>query len=342
MKQSLSISTKARCAALLLVVLTVLALFGGCKKEPDTVSVKNEQGGYSFCCPEDWNVSKNGEETVLTNAAVGGAAPYAIVRFTVADNSQKLSARAFWEQTKGDYDKAFLSAKVERSEDLEVARGTGIEVVINAEIVGETSLDGQPDKEGESSSYIIRQLVYADGDRLCTVTYMSTPSNYEDCGEIIADIKESFEFIDKADKQPETDKGLADFTLPLPDGWVLDTSEGYYVLSFGKATVTATVHSATESGTALYFWENVYKKSLETDFLDFELLELKEDIVLDGIKAVEADYKASTASGGRYRFTQRIAVFGGEVYSVLLTASDEDYSGAYEGYKQIVEGFNFK
>ena len=53
-------------------------------------------------------------------------------------------------------------------------------------------------------------------------------------------------------------------------------------------------------------------------------------------------FRAKTATGGSYHFRQTTAVYAGEVYVIILTASDADYEGAVAGYEAVIEGFKLK
>lgn len=340
----LQICTVSKRALALVLVLSALLAFWGCsgdEKEVTWVQGENARGGYRFDYPEGWTLVKEGADTRVSADLMGGSVPTAYVRFTAFDNSGWQSAEDYWDDKGEMLASVYEEATVEKRSGFDFEGGSGYEVYIKATIKGSTNLDGQPDNNDGSADYRVRQLVFEKGGRVCVATYMATASNDGDKAFVVDGIKNSFEFIDiKADSTEVKD--CADFTVPVPEGWTLDEAQAYYKLSKGKATITAAVYSAGDNSTALDCWNNLYDKELEASFEEYKVLSVNEKASLAGRVAVDAEYTAKTATGGSYHFRQTTAVYAGEVYVIILTASDADYEGAVAGYEAVIEGFKLK
>ncbi len=325
-------------AALVLAALLCLS-FCACNNEIENVEGKNPYGGYSFSYPETWELLSDGATTVITVADVGGSVPYAVIRFTVADGAGK-TATEYWEDGKTALTESYHSAEVQKSQAFDFEGGTAHDALLEVTAVGFTNLDGQPDKADGKAVYKLRQLVFEKAGKLCVATYMASKSNDEEHGSAVDTVKASFKFTN-AEKAEVSDGGRADFYVPTPEGWTLETAEAYYTLSHGKATVTATVFSAENNDTALDCWKNVYVPDLKANFKDFTVINLNEKAELAGVLAVDAEYTFASKSGAVYHLRQTIALYNGNVYTVVLTASEEDYQDALAGYDAVINGFKY-
>ncbi len=332
-------------AAVLLVALCLTA--AGCKEEAELITGKNTRGGYSFSYPEDWSIKTDGLSTVITAGDVGGSVPYAIVRFTLRENVGGVTAKEFWEQSADDLTGAFEKLEITKKEGFDHNSGSAYDVRMSVTVKGHTNLYGQPEKDDGSADYTVRQLLFEEGRYICVATYMSEISHSPDYEGVCGNIRESFAYIAPEETGKTTVDG-SDFSVPVPEGWKLDTAEAYYTLTKGKASVTVSVFSAEKNMAVESYWEEIYAPSIEASLDGYSLVRLLKNgegadpVHLGGIAAVDAEYTAKSISGSEYRFRQRIAMYDGDVYSVVLTASEEDFAEAVEGYNRIVEGFLYK
>ncbi len=330
-----------RILAAILAACSLLCLCA-CNNEVENVKGENSLGGYSFSYPETWELLTDGADSVISISDVGGSVPYAVMRFTVHQSEGK-TAEEYWKASEEDFKKLYSDVEISKKQSFDFADGTGFEAVMKATIVGFTNLDGQPDKAEGKAVYFVRQLVFQKEDRLCVVSYMASKDNDDEHSGALTAVKNSFKFTaPKADKTE--DKDVADFNIPVPEGWTLSKSEAYYTLTKGKASITASVFSVKDNATtAKDCWDNVYLPDFKANFADFQLVgQLKEDVKLGGVPAVEAEYTLSTFSGNTYSFRQITAVYYGYVYTVVLTASADDYADCVAGYKAVAAGFSFK
>lgn len=331
-------------AAALALALCLALPFAGCKSEPKLEDYANAVGGYAFSYPENWEVYSVGGDTSVSIADVGGALPYAMVRFSAFDNAGGLTAAEYWDEGRAGFFAVYDSAATVRDkcgafekEGVNSAYGAVLEVSLK----GETRLDGQPSKAGEAADYTVRQLVFENGGRICVVSYLSSRANYEIYGGVMDDIRDSFEFTEPVPEGAAEDRGFTEFNMPVPEGWTLDTAEAYYKLSLGRATVVACVFSLDRDVSARQYWEETYKPSIRNGIADFKEIS-DEDCKLGAANAVDARYTGCSVSGAVYSFRQRLAVWGGQVYIITLTASGEDYEAANAGYEEMIAGFSFK
>ncbi len=330
-----------RILAAILAACSLLCLCA-CNNEVENIKGENTVGGYSFSYPETWELLTDGKDTVISIADVGGSVPYAVIRFSMHQSGGK-TAEEYWSASEGDFGKIYSDVEISKKEAFDFADGTAFEAVMKATIVGFTNLDGQPDKAEGKAVYFVRQLVFQKEDRLCVVSYMASKGNDDEHAGALATVKNSFKFTaPKADKTEDTD--MADFNISVPEGWTLSASEAYYTLTKGNASITASVFSVKDNATtAKDCWNNVYVPDFKANFADFALIgQLKEDVKLGGVPAVEAEYTLSTFSGNTYSFRQITAVYYGYVYTVVLTASADDYEDCVAGYEAVVAGFSFK
>lgn len=326
--------------------LCLLLSLAGCKEEEEREmkSYADEVGGYTFSYPEGWDVYSLGGVTCISIADVGGALPFAMVRFSSFDNAEGLTAAEYWNAGVDGFSSVYESCRI-----LQDKRGVfekdGVDSAYSAAaevtLKGETKLDGQPKKAGETADYMLQQLVFEGDGRICVVSYLSSKTNYELYGDIMDDIKESFAFADPAPLQSADDKGYTDFTVPVPEGWSLDTAEAFVSLSYGKATVVACVFALDRNAAARQYWEETYKNSVSAGLVDFKEISVAERR-LGGASAVDVYYTAKSVSGNSYSFRTCLCIRGAEVYTVTLTADENDYEGAAAGYEAILEGFAFK
>lgn len=339
MSATFTISKTKRFAAATVLFALLLCLFG-CKSQEELLAGENLSGGYSFSYPESYSLLSEGSTTVLSAADVGGGIPYAVIRIEVFENEGG-SAEEYWKDGIESFSAVYDSFEAGKGASFDFEGGTAYDANATATIVGYTNLEGQPSKADGKAIYTIRQLVFKKGGSVYTVTYMSAESYASQYIYAMDDIKGSFKAIEKAESTV-TDKDMADFKVPVPEGWSLETSEAYYTLTKGKASITASVFSAQENKTAVDCWNNICVPDFEADFAGYELIKLNEEASLAGILAVDAEYKLTAASGNVYHFRQRIAVYNGDVYSVVLTADETDYKDCVKGYEAVVEGFLYK
>ncbi len=339
----LSTTSLKRALALVLVFVTCLS-FASCNNEEEILDGENTAGGYSFSYPESWRVIKEGTNTQLTNADVGGALPYALVRFTVFENTEKLNAADYWLNGVEGFSRIYESYKTNPAKrgsfELEGVN-SAYSAVVEVSLKGETKLDGQPEGPNEAEDYVVHQLVFEGDGRICVASFMATVSNYDAYSYVLDTIKESFAFT-KAEGVTVNDKSVAEFTLPTPEGWTMEAAEAYYRLSHGKATVIASVFSMGENYRVKEYWEKSYKASVSQSLADFEEGEVKEDVFLDGVSALDVSYTGKSSSGNKYNFRQVLCVYYGQVFIITLTADDADYEEAAKGFEEIVAGFKFK
>lgn len=340
----LSTTSLKRILSLVLVLVMCLS-FASCNKEEKILDGGNSVGGYSFSYPESWRVIKDGTSTQITTADVGGALPYATIRLTVFENTDKLSAMDYWIGGVDGFSRIYESYKSNPSKrgafELEGVN-SAYSAVVEVSLKGETKLDGQPDGPDKAVDYVIHQLVFEGNGRICVASFMSTVSNYDTYSYVMDVLKDSFAFTTAEDAEIK-DKGAAEFTVPTPEGWTVESAEAYYRLSHGKATVIASVFAMSENYRAKEYWENSYKASVSQSLVDFEEGEIKdEEVYLDGVTAVDVSYTGKSVSGNKYNFRQVICVYYGQVFIVTLTADDADYKEAEKGFEAIVSGFKFK
>ncbi len=340
-----SISSLKRITCALLVFCALAALTGCKSKEPKLVDYTDNVGGFSFSYPETWEIYSENGKAYIDIADVGGALPYAIVRFNAFDNAEKLTAAEYWNNGVEGFSTVYDSYSI-----LQDKRGVfekdGVDsayyAVVEVKMKGETKLDGQPSKAGEAADYTIHQLVFEGGGRLCVVSYMSSKENYGIYSTVMDDIKESFAFVEVGGGDSSvTDKNVADFTVPVPEGWVLDAAEAYYQMSCGKASIIACVYSMDQTISPKKYWETIYRGSVQSGLDGFKELDTKE-CKMGGIDALDVYYTGNSASGNTYHFRQCIAVKQGQAYIITLTASEADYKSACTGFEAAVKGFSFK
>ncbi len=333
-----------RALCLALVLCLFLSLFG-CKQEIETLQFENTAGGYSFSYPETWRYLTDGSATQLYIAEAGGALPYATIRFTVFDNPEGTTAGDYWTDGVGGFSLIYDKYKVvenKRGPFTKEGVNSAYGAVVEVSLKGETRLDGQPDGAGKSADYTIHQLVFEGDGRICVASFMSAAKNYDAYSEIMESLKTSFAFTKAEAGGAVTDKGVAEFSIPTPAGWTLESAEAYYRLSYGKASIIASVFAMSDNMSAKAFWENSYKSSVSGSIVDFKETALKEDATLGGVKAIDVSYTGKSVSGNSYKFRQVICVYYGQVFMVTLTASDGDYEGAVKGFEAVVSGFKFK
>jgi len=338
------LTTKAkRLVALALAVVFVLSL-SACKDEPKQVQHSNSQGGYSFSCPETWRFIADGKNTQISIADVGGALPYAVVRFTVFDNAQGVSAADYWTSGVDGFARVYEKYKVvenKRGSFEKDGVNSAFSAVINVTLKGETKLDGQPEQAGETADYTVQQLVFEGDGRICVASYMSSTENFDNYSPVMDNIKESFAFTAAQPADGVKDAGAAEFTIPTPNGWTLETAQAYYRLSCGKASIITSVFSMSENVSAAKYWEATYSPAVKAGLDEYTEVEVK-DATLGGVTAVDAYYTGKSVSGNKYNFRQAIAVYYGQVYIITLTADDADYPEAVKGFESVVAGFEFK
>lgn len=340
---SLRLTTKIKRFCALALALALCLPFVACNDEIELVEGKSSRGGYSFSYPETWRMLTDGTATQLTVADAGGALPYAMVRFTVFKNTDGVSATDYFNSGVGGFSLVYDKYKV-----LENKRGpfekegvnSAYSAVIEVSLKGETKLDGQPDGAGKSADYVIQQIVFEGDGRICVATFMSSAFNYDSYSSVMDDIKASFAFI-TVEEGVTDDKGVSEFTIPTPEGWIVEAAEAYYRLSLGKATVIASVFAMSDNLSAKEYWENSYKASVSGTLVDFKEGEIK-DTELGGVKAIDVSYTGKSVSGNAYNFRQVICVYYGQLFMVTLTASDADYENAAKGFEAIVKEFKFK
>lgn len=336
-------SNKTRVIALLLVLCMALSLAGCKEKGVKLVKHADIVGGYSFSYPKNWQVYSEGGSACLSIADVGGALPYAMVRFSAFDNESGQSAAEYWNAGVEGFSSVYDSYEImqnRRGAFEKEGVNSAYYAVVQVSLKGETKLNGQPKEKGEAADYTVHQLVFEGDGRICVVSYMSAKGNYDEFSYVMDDIKDSFAF-EKAVSESVADKGATEFTLPVPEGWQLDTAEAYYKLSCGKASVVACVYSMDKTVSAKKYWEEIYRDSVKVGISDFTEVSVTE-CKLDGIDAIDVYYTGSSVSGNKYNFRQCIAVKQSQAYIITLTADDADYKNAEIGYKAIIEGFNFK
>lgn len=339
------LTTSSKRVIAFVLALTLCLAFAACSDEVEQVEGSNALGGYSFTYPETWRILNVGKTTQLTNADVGGALPYAMVRFTVFENADGVSAKDYFNNGVSGFSLVYDKYKV-----IENKRGpfekegvnSAYSAVIEVSLKGETKLDGQPDSAGKAADYMVHQLVFEGDGRICVANFMSSALNYDNYSGIMDDIKSSFTFT-KPEESGEgvTDKNVAEFSVPTPEGWTMESAEAYYRLSYGKATVIASVFAMSRNMSAKEYWETSYKNSVNISLVDFKEIEVK-DTKLGGVTAVDVKYTGKSVSGNSYNFRQVICVYYGQLFMVTLTASDADYAAAAKGFDAIVEGFKFK
>lgn len=339
-----SISNKKRALALLLVLCIALSL-AGCKN--DGVKLKDYTdtlGGYSFSYPETWELYSEGGVACISIADVGGALPYAMVRFSAFDNEGGQSAADYWNSGVEGFSAIYDSYKILQNKRGVFERegvNSAYYAVVEVSLKGETKLDGQPQKAGEAADYTVHQLVFEGDGRICVASYMSSKGNYDDYCSVMDDIRDSFAFAKASPAESVADKGVADFEISVPEGWTLDTADAYYKLSSGKASVVACVYSMDKTVSAKQYWEEVYRSSVQTSIADFSEISASE-CKLDGIDAIDVYYTGRSVSGNKYNFRQCIAVKQSQAYIITLTADDADYENALAGYEAVIKEFKFK
>ncbi|MBQ3195741.1 MAG: hypothetical protein IJB65_04670 [Clostridia bacterium] len=330
-----------RILAAILAACTLLCLCA-CNKEIENITCKNTVGGYSFDYPENWELLKEGASSFISIGDVGGAVPYATASFSMQENDGE-TAKEHWQVNEEFYAMGYESFELIKAEEFDFKGGTAMEISAEVTVVGFTNLDGQPDKAEGKAVYVLRQLIFVQKDKRCVVSYMASKANDKEYGGAMTSVKKSFKFTDAKEETAE-DKNIADFEIPTPEGWSLKTAEAYYTLTRGSASITASVFSVKDNATtAKDCWENVYVPDFTANFEEYKLVgELKEDVKLGGAPAVEAQYTLSTVTGNTYSFRQITAVYYGYVYTVVLTASAEDYEDCMAGFDAVVTGFSFK
>lgn len=340
----LRLTTRTKRIFALLLALALCLPFAACNEEIELVEGKNPEGGYSFSYPETWRILNNGTTTQLTVAEAGGALPYAMVRFTVFENADGISATDYFNSGVGGFSLIYDKYKVLENKRGPFEKGginSGYSAVIEVSLKGETKLDGQPDGAGKSADYVIHQTVFEGDGRICVATFMSSAFNYDSHSSVMKDIKESFAFTAAEEISAVEDKGVAEFSVPTPAGWTMERAEAYYRFSLGKATVIASVFAMSDNYSAKEYWENSYKASVSGTLVNFKEGEIK-DAELGGVKAIDVTYTGSSVSGKAYNFRQVICVYYGQLFMVTLTADDADYEEAVKGFNAIVKGFKFK
>lgn len=339
------LTTNLKSALIFALVLSLCLSLAACKNEIEMLDFENTAGGYSFSYPENWRTLTVGNTTQLTVAEAGGALPYAMLRFTVFDNVDKTTAGDYWTDGVGGFSLIYDKYKVVENKRGPFTRegvNSAYNAVVEVSLKGETKLDGQPDSAGKAADYTIHQLVFEGDGRICVASYMSATKNYDSYSTIMDTVKESFAFTKASAEGDAQDKGVAEFSIPTPAGWTLETSEAYYRLSHGKASIIASVFAMSENVGAKAFWENSYKASVSASLVDFKEESIKEDAVLGGVTAIDVSYTGKSVSGNSYKFRQVICVFYGQVFIVTLTASDADFAEAVKGFDAVISGFKFK
>lgn len=332
-----------RCLAVLLLLCLSVALVA-CSEETELATHTNSVGGYSFSYPETWSVYDDGKTSCISIADVGGALPYAIVRFNVFDNDEGVTAAAYWNSGVEGFSQIYDSYTIlqdKRKAFEKEGVSSAFVAVVQVTLKGETKLDGQPEQAGEAASYTVCQLVFEGDGRICVVSYMSSDGNYDTYSTVMDDIKESFAFTTAEDVSAVVDGGVADFIVPVPQGWSLETADAYYSLRCGKATIVACVYSLETAMTPKDYWENVYRGTVTAGLAGFKERATVE-CELDGVQALDIYYTAHSSSGNEYSFRQCLTIKSRQVYIITLTASAEDYEAACEGYEAVKAGFCFK
>lgn len=328
-----------RIAAGLIALLMLLGLWG-CNTEVENISGKNAAGGYSFSYPETWELVEEGKNTVISIADVGGSVPYAVIRFTAYEGNGA-TAEGYWLESRDELSGIYDTYRILKEGAFDFEGGTAYDAELKVTIEGVTNLDGQPENGKGKAAYVVRQLIFQKEDRLCTATYMASDANDDEHGAVVDTVKKSFGFTEPSKAELNEVDG-AEFSVPVPEGWTVEASEAYYTLTKGKASITASTFSIGENKTALECWNDICVPDLEASFDSYELIELNEEASLAGVRAIDAKYTLTTTGGGRYTLRQTLAVYNGDVYSVVLTATDEDYKGAEGGFIAVVEGFLYK
>lgn len=327
-----------------LLALCLLLSLASCKKEPKLKKYTDAVGGYSFSYPENWEVYSEGGNACISIADVGGALPFAMVRFSAFENKEGITAAEYWNNGVEGFSTIYESYNIlqnKRGVFEKEGVGSAYGAVVEVSLKGETKLDGQPSKAGEAANYTIHQLVFEGDGRICVVSYMSAKDNYEIYGTVMDEIKESFAFTTPSPAGDISDKGYTDFNMPVPEGWTLETAEAYYRLSNGKATIIACVFSMEQTVSPKQYWESVYRSSVQTGIDGFKEISAK-DCKMGGVDALDVYYTGKSVSGNSYNFRQCLAVKDSQVYIITLTANDADYERVAGGYEAVIKGFSFK
>lgn len=350
MKNILKITRKI--VVLILVLICVLSVCG-CKQEEvketyDTA--ENKVGGYSFEYPDFYEIVYEGSSTFITVGGTTGRAESARVSVEARDASEITDLKAYWNDSKAGLFASLRELELVK-EDFDVKVGSddrfdAIQVEYFAKFNGAPVL--QAGDSGEDVTYRFIQYFALNEGKLYSFTYVSV--NTYDGLSSIEKVVSSFKLIEADDSGIETEDGengllhaensKGDFSFDYSSDWTLEREESYTVITKGDVSISVIVAALSDTTMGAGNYWDAEKLKLEEGFSDFVMVEQAETH-LDGVRALKVEYKL-TLTDKPYNFVQVYAVKSGLIYTVTLTANDEDLATAKLGLNTLVETFEFE
>ncbi|MBR6796176.1 MAG: hypothetical protein IKM53_02345 [Clostridia bacterium] len=335
------------------VMLACVVSVCGCKQEETKETydtAKNQIGGYTFEYPDYYEIVYEGSSTYITVGGTTGRAESARVSVEVRDAENVTDLKAFWNNCKNGLSTSLRELELVKEEfDKKVGGEDGTDAV---RVEYFAKFNGAPvlqiKDSGDDVTYRFIQYFTLVEKKIFTFTYVSV-NNYDGLSSIEKAV-DSFETFESEYTAPEPEAGengllhaensKGDFSFDYSSDWVLEREEAYTVISKGKASISVIVSALSDTTMGAGNYWDAEKAKLEEGFSDFSFVE-QEEILLDGVKALKVQYKL-TLTDKAYNFVQVYSVKSGLIYTVTLTANDEDLNMANLGLNTLIDTFEFE
>ena len=149
-------------------------------------------------------------------------------------------------------------------------------------------------------------------------------------------------------KNNETPDGMKDvarevnpFNLFVPQSWMSYSGDvvGAYYSSSDKSNITIMPYGGDYNSSEEY-WED-FKTRCQNEFEEFEVIAENEAKIVAKTNALVYEYKMKV-DGTKYQCKQYVMAYGGILYVITYTSTEEKFASHTEDVEKIITEFKFK
>ena len=326
-----------RAVLLILTAVLLLSLFscGGSGNEKDSMN-KLDRIDLGFVCYYDqsWLIAENDDKVLLQAPAKADGVTNESISIRTAEFDGSASEYvSFFDENNG-LDDYILKKNVKA----EVGGKDGVNFVFVYTVSGTLCRACNYAVEANGTIYVL--------------TYCTPEESYDVDTKAISAIVKYIEFVDitpSESSQIEYNGGKVesvneDFRFDYPSGWGVVRHDGLISVCRNDSNVSVTVQAfslPTEKSSygVNKYWEE-YEAELKNTYKGYGLIDghAEEEYKLGKAPACRKDYSL-TFDGGKYVYTQVIAIADGYVFSVVYCGNEAEYASYLADFDSMISSF---